>query len=67
ERRKADKAPSVLEFFHPDGETALAAVKQLVREHPDYRFVSRPLPDGTASFEVTDTGKVIERHTVRRD
>ena len=67
ERRKADKAPSVLEFFHPDGETALAAVKQLVREHPDYRFVSRPLPDGTASFEVTDAGKVIERHTVRRD
>ena len=64
ERRKADKTPSVLEFFHPDGETALAAVKQLVREHPGWRFTSRRLPDGTACFEVTDNGRVLERHKI---
>ncbi|MBO4537130.1 MAG: DNA polymerase IV [Bacteroidales bacterium] len=71
ERKPADgaaaKTPAVLAFSHPDGEHALAAVKQLVREHPLWRFTSRTLPDGTACFEVTDAGKVVERHLIRRD
>ena len=66
-KRNPEKKPETLVFSHPDGEQALAAVKQIVREHPSYRFNSRDLPDGTACFEVTDAGKVVERHLIRRD
>ena len=65
-KREPEKKPEALVFSHPDGEQSLAAVKQLVREHPSYRFSSRTLPDGTACFEVTDAGKVLERHLIRR-
>jgi hypothetical protein len=66
-RPETAKKPEVMVFSHPDGEQALAAVKQIVREHPSYRFTSRTLPDGISCFEVTDGGKVLERHTVRRN
>ena len=64
--RKADpiKQDSALVFHHPTGEEALAAVKQAVKEHPSYRFVSKKLPDGTSCFEITDDGKLIERHII---
>lgn len=65
--RKADpiKKESVLVFHHPTGEEALAAVKQAVKERPSYRLVSKKLPDGTACFEITDDGKLIERHLIK--
>ena len=64
--RKADpiKQDSALVFHHPSGEEALAAVKQAVKEHPSYRLVSKKLPDGTSCFEITDDGKLIERHII---
>ena len=65
ERKAAPiKKDSALVFHHPTGEEALAAVKQAVKEHPSYRFVSKKLPDGTACFEITDDGKLIERHLI---
>ena len=58
-----DKA---LVFTYPDGERALAAAKRTIKEHPDYRFCRRLLPDGTDCFEVSDGPKVVERHRVAR-
>ena len=52
-------------FSYPDGELALRAAKDSVRENRDLTFCRRTLEDGTDCFEVTDRdGNVRERHTV---
>ena len=62
ERKKKDK---VLVFRYADGEEALAAVKKAVRDNPKLRFLRRTLPDGTDCFELSEGGKVLERHAVQ--
>ena len=62
ERKKKDK---VLVFRYADGEEALSAVKKAVRDNPKLRFLRRTLPDGTDCFELSEGGKVLERHAVQ--
>lgn len=67
-------------FRHPDGESALAAAKKAIKEHPTYRFQRRKIA-GTATataiitgissiaettdcFEILDGQTVIERHLI---
>ena len=54
-------------FRHPDGESALAAAKKAIKEHPSYRF-QRRRSAGTAGstdcFEIFDGQTVIERHLI---
>ena len=54
-------------FRHPDGESALAAAKKAIKEHPSYRF-QRRRSGGTAGstdcFEILDGQTVIERHLI---
>ena len=62
ERKKKD---IVLVFRYADGEEALSAVKKAVRDNPKLRFLRRTLPDGTDCFELSEGGKVLERHAVQ--
>ena len=54
-------------FRHPDGESALAAAKKAIKEHPSYRFQRRRSAGTTGStdcFEILDGQTVIERHLI---
>ena len=54
-------------FRHPDGESALAAAKKAIKEHPSYRFQRRRSAGTTGStdcFEILDGQMVIERHLI---
>jgi len=61
----AERDPDILVFSYPDGEKALAAAKQAVREHRTWTFARVRLPDGTDCFEVSDGTKPVERHICR--
>ncbi|MBP5720691.1 MAG: DNA polymerase IV [Bacteroidales bacterium] len=59
------KEEGVLVFHYPDGESALAAVKKAIKENRTLSFSRRTLEDGTDCFEVSEGGKVLERHCVK--
>ena len=61
--RKAAE-PDFLIFHYPDGEKALAAVKKAVRENHALIFGHKRLPDGRVCFEISEGGRVTERHIV---
>jgi len=50
---------------HPDGESALKAAKEAVRNDPDLTFERKPLEDGTDCFILQDhSGNIVGRHIV---
>lgn len=54
-----------LKFSYANGEQALRAAKNSVKEGNGCSFARNPLPDGTDCFEVKDAeGKVIELHMI---
>jgi len=56
----------ILTFSYSNGELALLAAKQAVREDRSCTFSRQILQDGTDCFEIVNTdGKVIERHQVK--
>ena len=59
------KEEGVIVFHYPDGESALAAVKKAIKENRTLSFSRRTLEDGTDCFEVSEGGKVLERHCVK--
>ena len=58
------KEEGVLVFHYPDGESALAAVKKAIKENRTLSFSRNTMEDGTDCFEVSEGGKVLERHCV---
>ena len=62
----AGGSQEVLTFWYDDGEAALAAVKQTVRDNRGYYFGHRTLADGTFCFEISDGLKTLERHCIRK-
>ena len=58
------KKESPLVFTYPDGEAALRAAKNAVKEHPGWRFNRKTTADGRFCFEIVDGNKVVEQHRV---
>ena len=65
-RHPATHNIDALVFRYTNGEQALSAAKRAIKEHPTYRLAGKKQDDGTPFFEITDEGRIIERHIIQR-
>lgn len=59
--------PSVPVIVHPDGESALKAAKQAVKEKTGRYYGRSENQQGRLTFNVYENGKVVVRHVVARE